>query len=311
MNKEGFAMEIRMNRSQKIILCKLLIAFGWVDQELHAKESVLVEELLKDGMEISNEEQLEVQLHSEYPLSKAEVIHLIRCFRIEYKDEKLIELALEWVSKLIKADGKILDSEKELYDKLVLELHKDPISTEFSSSFKTGHTRTPFRMQKALGRERHLDDYLNNPVYFRVRRFFIEKEISLNIEEKTLKGLCLSATLIAHLHSRIKTQTSKIYREFCQNSPNWYSLSNSEAEAILHISIELEENLYNPKNHCRRLAQYLNQSDREKFVCLLLDLAYDYSSDSTIQKEVKKMALYLNIEELFVYEKVKKKQKAV
>lgn len=293
---------VKLSRSQKILLSKLLVAFGWVDDELHAKELKLVQELLKDEMQITHHEHLEVRLYSEFPLSNAEVKHLIHCFRLEYKDPKLIEYANEWIMKLIKADGVVRDSEMQLYQHLEQELTKPPITEFFSSAFQPGKTRSPFARQVALGRDRHLDDYLNNPVFFRVYRYLISNELRISISKQDLRMFCLIATLISYVYNLVERLKDTNLLSICNQYSTWAKLDKGLAENIVYVALHLEKDLYAPEYHCRRLLKYLDLSGREELVKILFEMVMHNTNSPRIKQVVEDISTRLNVGKEKVYE---------
>jgi uncharacterized tellurite resistance protein B-like protein len=291
-----------MTRAQILILSKLLVSFGWVDKELHSKEVELVNELLQDDMVISLEDKREVYLYMEYPLSPAEVKHLINCFKREFSDETLHKNVLAWVKRMILADGKVRESEEQYFDRLEAELKEPPVNDSFSSSFAEGKTRSPFAHQVALGRDRHLDDYINNPVYFKVYRYLMVNEIRVSVNKQKLRMLCLVSTLLAHVFCRLEKHNVEEFKKYCETSPGWSDLPLSISEVVLNEAYYMSDDLYAPKKHCTRLCKFMDVESRKELALLLFKMVKEKSNNPVLLKEVEEIATDLSMGEFFVYE---------
>jgi uncharacterized tellurite resistance protein B-like protein len=201
-----------MNAYQTILLAKMMVAVAWSDMDVNPLERKAVELLIGKNKEISHEDKLGIALYFEAPLSQSELISLLRRMQDSFLDDANIQNALMWIKKVIQADGKVDIKEKEIYDAVVKALKERSEKSRpkgISRFLNKNKTRLkPETVLFSVGREKHFEDYINNPLYFKVYQAMISGEDGFGevpYDKNNLRRVCTAITLI--LSSYISRQS--------------------------------------------------------------------------------------------------------
>ena len=182
-------------------LGKLLIGAAWADGTLSTLEVNGLKELLFQLPDISGEEWMELELYMASPVSEDERQRLLDRVLSRMTSEQDKAVALEALGKLVPTDTSADDQQTEV----VSQLRED---IEQRSGGLLEHLRRPLRRvlnlrgqhyQGEQDRESRLEDFIKNTIYFQVTMELRDRGITLDLEDREIRKLCLGAGLMARV----------------------------------------------------------------------------------------------------------------
>jgi uncharacterized tellurite resistance protein B-like protein len=279
-----------MKRDTAIVFGKLLTAIAWADNEIHEEEIKQLKSWFNMQKELGQKDWFLIRLYLEYPLTKSEIEAVIdQITSIDFNDEER-KTILAWVKKIIQADDVIDEREKALFNDIQKALESDPKSNTSTTPFnllKKKLTPTqPQRPNSAIIRDRHLDDFWENPIFFRFYRSLQESDVFVSVDKETLRRVCYAASLlimVAHADDKIHADEivamGKALNEFFQIPPVLSS-------AIIHSGSELDKDMLNTQRICRKFMEVISKADTQSFLAPLSEIVWADGKILPIEKKV-------------------------
>jgi uncharacterized tellurite resistance protein B-like protein len=272
-----------MNHDQTLLLAKLLVGIAWADMDIHPLERETVEYLLNDCNDISHDDRMAIRLYYEYPLSESELDVLLKRLQQSFEDDQSIKSAISWVKRIIVADGFIDDSERLIYDSILQSLRSPEredrtkgLTKFLTRNLTKGFTGSPMEPLIGQGRERHLDDYLNNPLYFKVYQAMVSGEgdiAKLDYDKDILRKICLAVTLVVRIVQADDDVTQEELEESVSMLNSWMSIPPEDAKILIEKALELDISLINVRRLCRGFCGRITITERKQFLEILLSVA--------------------------------------
>ncbi len=270
-----------MDKEQVLVVAKLLVAIAWVDEEVHSKEKELIGLLLDSRNDVNEDDLLRIQLYYEFPLIGSEIQFLLKRFKEVFNKEEDVNDALYWINRLILSDGKIQEVETSMYEKL----HSVIVGEKEGSvvgGFSKGVTRSPFAMQVKLGRERHYDDYMYNPVYFRFSQK-IQRNGALLEDELLMRKVCLAITLCVQV---VDVKVDGFKAGLLDLFKSWQPIHLNRLDTIIDEALCLEKSIYNQNRICVRFVGRTDSAERKTFFEKLIRIQLNNNELSRKQEAV-------------------------
>lgn len=303
-----------MDRVYSLALGKLIIAVAWADGKLHKSEITALKDELSSLPKISHEDWTILKLYMEYPLSPGEIQYTLIDFKDKYKDDgEEKKIALEALKRIIYADGEVDQKEVKLYKQIVefLESSDNKAISKLASVFKG--TRVPFinnpePTSRGINRERHLEDFMNNPIFFRFYRAIQDMpEASNELTKEQLRKYCLAGGLLAKIancdddldESELKTMTDCLSKSM--------GMDHTAARNIIDHAINTDVSLLNTQRVCKQFNEMTNQEEREEFLEFLAKVVL--ADGKVLAREVmifREIGNNLHISKLLVREHIDK-----
>ncbi len=264
-----------LNKDQILTLCKVLVALAWSDDEVHPKEMQLVYNLLLSRPDITEEDHLLIKLYGEYQLSDLEVKNLINTFRKEFKIKQEIEIAFTWIKRLVEADGKLVELERILYSELKKAIKTNTATKEkgLGAFFKASLSKASFLVQISMGRDRHLEHYIKNPIHFRLKRLLQSADVSVDIDNDMIKKVCLASTLLFQVARADNKLTNREVKKIIKLLDSSMKVPIDVLHGIVREAIRLEDELFDLKRICKHFVEKTDSEERKGFVAILCDMA--------------------------------------
>lgn len=195
------------NRNLIYSLAKVIIAAAWADGEIAHEERNSLKDLLyrlpqigqDGGIQLTTREWQTLEMYMHSPIEPEERTRLVEELQIAtrtFDDKKLIFDAL---NQMATADGEIDDAEKAVISDI-----KASINDVNTHVFNQMGKLVGFAMQRrskatknSFNRERYLDDFIKNKVYYAASRRMQRESFSLDLSDKQLRKLSLAGGLMA------------------------------------------------------------------------------------------------------------------
>lgn len=271
-----------MNNEQTVLLAKLMVGIAWADMDVHPLEKETVDYLISSSDDISHTDRLAIRLYYEYPLAPNEVATLIKRMKKAFSDESSVQSAMLWIKKIIKADGVVDEHEREIYDEVLKSLKSGSSESRTRGLTRFLTRNAPMSQHDdtedlvGLGREKHLEDYINNPLYFKVYQAMTHGEEGFGLiefDKEDLRKICLATTLIV----RVIQADDDVSTEELQESVNllncWMDVPEELARKLIDKALIIDESLINVSRLCRRLCKRTTLTQRKQFLEILMTIA--------------------------------------
>lgn len=196
--------EYRITRELGLSIAKLMISGAWADGEIQNEEAELLEQFLARILGFSEQDLWLIDLYMEYPISIEEAHELVMEFNGHVRTEEDKQFAIDLLDRMIKSDNQVTREEKAFYMNLMNAIKESEVgkmgtlSRLFSRKRQDNEDAPP--QQRVLNREVHLDDYINNIIYFRYLQDFMDKHPDEK-EEELLRRICLKGAILTCLYS--------------------------------------------------------------------------------------------------------------
>ena len=186
-----------VDRDFAFSLAKVVLTIAWADDTLQKEEKRALDNLLRKLPVLEEQDLVMLRLYMEYPITEEELEAIIHDFRKHCKSSEDRAFALKTLKNMLEADGEADERERDLYARIETELNQsDGIFSKFKNIFSSSNTPA------LQGRERQLDAYMENPIFFLLKKHAIDIDIQEigNIEELeqlTLFGASVAAVVQA------------------------------------------------------------------------------------------------------------------
>lgn len=289
-----------MGKSFGIHLAKLLISTAWSDGEIQKSEKETLDKLRKAFPDISDEDWVTIKLYMEYPMSKNEVKFVFEEIKKAFDTKEAKEMAVQWIQELVHADGTVDYNEFRFYQNAVDFFEgKDQQVSEIQGKFN----KIDFAQGK---REEELEDYLYNPVFFRVCKALRERKMDVSHEKLKLRRRCLEASFLARIVKSDDHLHQDEYEGMLDLLNNHLHVPLNAAIEIVIQSLNIEDDLCSLERICDRYNRISTEEERKEFIVVLTEIVF---ADGVAQdKEIatlKEIGVLMGISEAYIDQTIK------
>ncbi len=260
-----------------ITLGKLLVFAAWADGEIKSEEYEVIRDQLFVLPDLTEEEWASVLIYMEYPMTEFELTNLIKDFNFLVKTPARRDYAIEAITRVVAADGVVTAEEQEALDHLKQNLKEDTLIEKLVELLKRilGLSRRHRQTSAAqtYNREKDLEDFLKNPVFFRLAREAKTFSEPLQFTKHELRKLCLAGAIMAKVaqadHFIHDDEVAVIFEAL---SDTWMLSDNG---ALLVLSIALNKNYgdMDMLRICRHFYEVSNSDERLQLFFTLVEIA--------------------------------------
>lgn len=262
-----------MSNEQLIItLAKVLIAAAWADGELTLEETNSMKDLLFRLPQLSARQWASLQMYIESPVGEAERTRLVEDLRAAIASPADRDLALNSLQEMMEADGQISANEEVVMAEIVTAIESVDVGM-LGRLFKGMTGRHARSVANAPNREDYFEDFLNNKVYYGVRRRLDLGEAELKVSEDTLRTLSLAGGVMAQV-ARINPQVTDAEVDTMVEAlqTHWH-LQPDEAAFVAGVAVSETASLLDPSRLVREFADECGPKERAEFLDVLFAVA--------------------------------------
>jgi len=294
------------DRTLILALAKVIIAAAWADGQVTLDETNSLKDLLfrlprtsrKHGRRISAREWATLEMYIESPIDGAERARLVEELQAALRTPRDRELALAALDDLIQADGEVTEEELTV----MKEIKSALASVDLTIVGQLGRLiRGPIQRRtqataNAPNRERHLEDFVKNKVYYTVRRHLDLGEANLDIPETELRKLCLAGGLMAQLAQVDREVTEEEYDIIARTLQTQWSISEEVAVLVTEVAVfEVSADL-DFFRLTREFTSSTTEAERIQFLDILFAVAKADGRVSLVENdEIRRIASSLNL----------------
>lgn len=271
------------NRNLILTLAKVVIAAAWADGEISHEERNSLKDLLfrlpqiglENGMQLTTPEWQLLEMYMHAPIEPAELQRLIEELQIAtqtFEDKKLI---FEALNQLATADGEITEAEKETISQIKQAINEvnTHLINQMGKLVGFAMQRRSKATENSYNRERYLEDFIKNKVYFAASQRLRRGSFTLNIPDAELRRLSLAGGLmakVAHVDLKITDEEFQAMVEVLQQ--HW----SVDAETAVFIAEVAVSEVADHLDHHRTVREFgaMTESEaRAHFIELLFHIA--------------------------------------
>ena len=262
-----------MSRQSLILaLAKVLLAAAWADGELDHEEVNSMKDLLWRLPELTARQWASLQIYLEAPIDEAERARLVAELQDALRSPQDRALALGTLDEMLHADGEVTEEEERVAAEIREAIEAVDVGL-FSRLVKGMTQRRTEATIDAPNREDYLDDFLQNKVYYGVRRRLALGEGELDLDELALRTLSLAGGMMAQVARVHPDVTDDQVAAMVGALQRHWHLTEEEAAFVAGVAISETATLLDRYRLARRFAEACSYEERAEFLQVLFAVA--------------------------------------
>ncbi|MEM9445816.1 MAG: TerB family tellurite resistance protein [Verrucomicrobiota bacterium] len=223
-----------------IDLAKLVICAAWADEKLSHEEMNALKDLLFNLDYISGEDWAILNMYLESPVTEEETNVILQRVLDAIRTPEDKTYAVEMLEHLFQSDGEISAEETAFLEKIKGDISevKTGLFAGLSKALTTAVGKRRDSVQASCLRENDSTDYIENTVFYDLKRRQAATGLSINKSEDELRKICFATGLLAHiayLDEDISQEEQQAMKEVL--AEDW-NLAKEEADILVHLTTE-------------------------------------------------------------------------
>jgi len=289
-------------------LAKVIIAAGWADKNLAPEEVDSLKDLLFEfhhtmidldmhrASGLTSPQQAMFEMYTEAPIETAERERLLNELREAVWSDEDKTLVLSALKSMVEADGKITDEEQAVLNdmKATIESVDTGIFGDLGRMVRGAMQRRSQTLNNAPNRENFLEDFLENKVYYGVRRRLDLGESKLEIPDEDLRKLSTVGGLVARVAQIDGVVIEKELDTITSILQTGWELSREAATFVGEVAMSESIKNFDYLRMTREFLEITTPAERANLLDVLFSVAYvDGKVSNDELKEIRSIADYL------------------
>jgi uncharacterized tellurite resistance protein B-like protein len=256
-------------------LAKVIIATAWADHQINNDEINSLKDLLFQLPDMTAKDWAELDIYLESPVDQAERARLVADLQNRLNSSADRSLAVDAIDKLVNADGQISPEEHAVVEEI-----KSAIQGANASGLgKMGRllggsiNRRSQSLADAPNRERYLDDFVRNKIFYSLSRRLALDSTELDFSEEVIRKLSLAGGLmarVAYVDRDFKEGETGAMEEAIKN---YLGVSDTEAALVAEISVSEIARGLDYYRLSREFFESTTEDERVRFLDVLFAVA--------------------------------------
>ena len=275
-------------------LAKVLIAVAWADQEIAEEEVNSLKDLLFRLPDLSARQWDELQVYLDAPVGADERQRLVEELLSTLVTPADRTLVLRALDDLVAADHVTTRAEREALGAVQEALGSlaPPVLKRLGGLLGGAIGRRTAAVAKAPNREEHLEDYVKNRVFFRLRNRSDVAADELDLGETELRKVALAGALlarVAHVDADVSDQEINAMAEAVEQG---WSLPHAEALVVAEVAASEAARGLDYFRASRQFFEVTNHTERIGLLDSLFAVAR--SHDQVSNEEIEEIRMIAN-----------------
>lgn len=253
-------------------LGKVIIAAAWADGMVSTEEINSLKDLLFRLPKLTALQWAELEIYIETPIPHGERERLIADLQAAIISPEDKRLALETLNELIAADGVVTDEERQIAEQIAAAVQAVDANI-FNQIGKVVRGPVRRRSDALHNREAYLEDFINNKVYYGLRRKLDSGEGQLDIPDGRLRKLSLAGGLMAHVIHNDRKVTDDERAAVVAALQADYQLAHDEAEFVAEIVVAEQSRNMDYMRTAREFVELSTADELRAFLRVLFTIA--------------------------------------
>jgi uncharacterized tellurite resistance protein B-like protein len=222
-----------------LTLAKVLVATAWADGGLSNDEiNSMKRELLTRIPNLSTQQWASVAIYMDSPVDEAERTRLIQQLRSKITTPLGKQLVFDALDALVAADGRISEEEHRIVEEIKASFESGSSSSlgKVSRLFKDRSATAP-AVAAGPNREIFLDDYIQNRVYYVIRRRIDQAGVAPKLSDAEIRKLSLAGgmmAVVARANPQVTADEQAAMKVTLQQ--NW-RLNDEQAAFLIDVAV--------------------------------------------------------------------------
>jgi uncharacterized tellurite resistance protein B-like protein len=222
-----------------LTLAKVLVAAAWADGELsHDEVNSMKRDLLTRIPNLSTQQWASVAIYIDSPVDEAERSRLVQQLRSQITTPLGKQLVFDALDALVAADGQVGEEERRVVDEIKAAIESGNASGmgRMGRLFKGRSAPVPAAVQ-GPNREVFLDEYIQNRVYFVIRRRLDQAGVAPKLSDAEIRKLSLAGgmmAVVAHTNPQVTADEQAAIKATLQQ--NW-RLNDEQAAFLIDVAV--------------------------------------------------------------------------
>lgn len=253
-------------------LGKVIIAAAWADGMVSTEEINSLKDLLFRLPKLTALEWAELEIYIETPIPQGERERLIADLQAAIISPEDKRLALETLNELIAADGVVTDEERQIAEQIATAVQSVDANI-FNQIGKMVRGPVRRRSDALHDREAYLEDFINNKIYYGLRRKLDTGEGQLNIPDAHLRKLSLAGGLMAYVIHNDRKVTEDERSAVVAALQADYHLAPQEADFVAEIVVAQQSQNMDYMRTAREFVELSTAEELRAFLRVLFTIA--------------------------------------
>ena len=270
-------------------LAKLIIAAAWADGDLQHEEVNSLKDLIFSLGDINEKDWAQLDIYTDSPVSAAERDQLLARVLDHIRSQSDKEFVIGTIQRLVEADGVVSAEEAKFLEgvKNVVGSADTGLGGMLGRLLKPAISRRSDAYGNATQREKHIDDFIKNTVYYDLKIGTQDAGVKIDLSDHRVRQLCLGAGLlakIAYVDSDISDDEKNTIADILAKS---WGLAEQEARLVADISCARTMKGLDYFRLTRSFFECTTLDERRSFLKCLFAVAN--ASDKTSHDEVEEI----------------------
>tara|TARA_B100001093_G_scaffold120005_1_gene112693 strand:- start:151 stop:1191 length:1041 start_codon:yes stop_codon:yes gene_type:complete len=277
-----------MKRETSMISGKLLSAIAWADGEIQEQEIDQLKRWFSMQKELGQKDWVLIRLYLEYPLTKSEndsLLHNLSTLKLNNNETDVI---LSWIKNIAEADGVVDDAETSLCKQIKQVLLKQDTTKASKTPFSLFKRKINSQIDKPkiLIRDRHLDDFFDNPIFFRFYRAIQQSDVFVSVDKESLRKVCYAASLLIMISQADDIVHKDEILAMGTALNHYFKIPSNLSDQIILHGYSLDKDMLNTERICRKFLETVNKIESQTFLAPLIEIVWADGKILPIEKKV-------------------------
>ncbi len=256
-------------------LAKVIIAAAWADGEISNEEVNSLKDLLFHLPEMAAKDWARLEIYLDEPVGEAERERLMAELQAALVTPADRRLALSTLEAVIGADGQVTEKERVVVNEIKAALEEVNVSLvgQLGRLVRGPVQRRSQAVANAPNRERYLQDFLKNKIYYQVRRRMEIDEADFDLQESELRKLSLAGGLMARVAYVDRQVTDDEFEAITAALEENWGLMHNHASLVAEQAVSEIAKDMDYYRLSRRFFELTTAEERQRFLDVLFAVA--------------------------------------
>lgn len=256
-------------------LAKVMAAAAWTDGRISHEEINSLKDLLFHMPEMTARNWAELDIYLEHPVPPAERERLLAELQDALASGADRDLAVRAVEDIIQADGEISPAERQTLDEIRHLLDQADLSLlgQLGRTLRGPLERRSQAVAGAPNRERYLEDFIRNRIYYNLSRHLQVERADLDLPESELRKLSLAGGLMARVAYVDRQVTGDEFASLVEKIQAHYGLDRDAAGLVAEVAVSAVSKDMDYYRLSREFFEHTTEEERLNFVATLFQVA--------------------------------------
>ncbi len=263
------------NNDAIMALAKVLIAAAWADGKVAHEELNSLKDLLFRLPEMTAQDWAELDIYLEAPVGEAERARLVEELRRRVSSTMAKNMAIEALEEVIGADGELSDDERAVISEIKETLESGDINLmgKLGRLMNGGVQRRSQALINAPNRERYLEDFTKNRVFYNLRLRLELDEANIDLPEAVLRKLGLAGGLMARVAYVDREINEDEITAMVDAIQQHWDLTTIEATLVAEVAVDVVSRNMDYYRLSREFFESTTEDERVHFMDILFAVA--------------------------------------